>query len=189
MKTFKKRNAGIAIDEAILVTVMVGSLGTFGAVAVPWQSVLGTSASATGVDQLAAIETANQDFYELYGKWPHEMTNGQALSNVVVLMNRQALKYPYSRIEDYKAVLKDMPIETTGRGMVVRHQLGTGRVLQRAAPRGSGYAMEITFEGVPYAMAESIDVSIDGEIGRSTGRVQIVRQGKTAHVVYRANKI
>ncbi len=189
MKTLNKRNAGIAIDEAILVTVMVGSLGTFGAVALPWQSVLGTSVGAEGANELAVIETANQNFYDLYGKWPYEMTNGQSLNNVVVLMNRQVLKYPYSQIEDYKAVLKDMPIETTSRGLVVRHSLGSGRVLQRQAPRSSGYAMEVVFEGVPLEMAEGIDLKVDGERSNSKGRVQLIRKGKTAHVVYRANKV
>lgn len=188
MKT-NKRNAGLAIDEAILVTAMVGSLGTFGAVAVPWQSVIGTSIGAEGTSQLTEIETANANFYDLYGKWPYEMTNGQAMNNVVVLMNRQALKYPYSRMEDYKAVLTSLPIETTSRGAVVRHSLGSGRVLQRAAPRSSGYAMEIVFEGVPLDVAKGIDAEVDGTEGATDGRVRLVRKGKSAHVVYRANKI
>lgn len=188
--THCKRNAGIAIDEILLVSVMMGGLGTFGAVAVPWDSVMGTSTEQKSINELHIIEAANAEFHKLYKHWPHEMTNGKGVDNVAVLINRQALRYPYSHMEDFRSVTQDIMLDIAPNGTLkTRHSLGSGRILQRAAPHGSGYKMEIVLENIPLTTAGEIDKQIDGELSASSGRVFMDIKGNTAHIIYRANKI
>lgn len=185
-----RRNLGIAVDEILLVTFMAGSLGTFGAVVVPWEDIsLSGSPQAQASAILTDIESANTAYKKLYNAWPHQMTNGDSSHNMVVLMSRQALRYPYSTMSEFKPVLPTLKSDLTHDGIVIKHGLSNGKITQKAAPKLSGYAIEITLENIALETAQRIDLAFDGEQNKKGDRVTVKRNGQLAHVTFKANKI
>ena len=78
------QTAGFAREELILGTMVVGGLSTFGVMAgVPWDAWL-TSDQMQAAALYEEIESANLKFFQEYGYWPHEVTDGSAEANVAV---------------------------------------------------------------------------------------------------------
>ncbi|HEX2796479.1 MAG TPA: hypothetical protein VHN38_05290, partial [Immundisolibacter sp.] len=87
-----KSTAGFAREELILAAAVGGTLSTFGvvgAVNMGWVGSGGAS-GAQIADSLKAIEAANLKFYQRYGAWPDEVSDGTPTGNVAVLADRRA---------------------------------------------------------------------------------------------------
>lgn len=182
----------MAKDEAILVAAMVGSVGTFGAVSMPWDAVLngvnlvgGQPALVTELDQ---IEKANTEFYRTYNRWPYEMTNGSWAHNAAALVTKQALRYPFSYMDKYDSLLTNVAYNVSANGVALRHAYGKGgRILQRPVTEASPYHMEVVFEDVPLSTAKVVDTQVDGGYDPDHGRVRMEFENGKVHLIYRAN--
>ncbi len=188
-KKWRKSVEGLAYDELILVVAMVSSLGAFVAVSVPWDTVL-KSSSAKVVDEFAAIELANRAFYDRYRLWPHETTTGEDTKNIAVLVNRDAMKFPYNTMRSFTSMLPEGTYEVSEGGDTILHTIGDGgRVTQREVNGQDGRYLQITMENVSLVDARKIDESIDGIYDPDSGRVSVSYNDTTANVHYRANRI
>lgn len=181
--------AGLAIDEAILVSAMIGSVGLFAAVSIPWDQINLGGFNAV-VSELEAIEAANADFYSQYRRWPHQLTNGSWANNAAVLVTKNALTGPYQDNANFAPLLRDVPFEATAEGMTLRHGYGQGgRILQGPSDK-EGYAMKVVFENVPMSRIRGIDEAVDGAVDPGAGRLQVeARIGGVTDMVYYANKL
>lgn len=187
-----KSKEGMAIDEAILVTTMVGSLGVMGAVTVSWDSVYTNTFEnhKNLVTEMQAIESANVEFFDRYKVWPHATTNGDWSRNVAALADKSAMRYPYNSISGYSNVMKDLKI--VGKERKVIHEFGDGgRVMQHVVDGRDGQYMEIIFENVPLKMAKKADEMIDGMYSPTEGRISLVVNDSKDQINlhYLANKI
>ncbi|MFT7144997.1 MAG: hypothetical protein ACI8QY_001055 [bacterium] len=183
-----KNQTGLAVDEAILATAMVASLGAFVVVNVPWQIMF--SASTQMQEELTTLETANTEFYQRHRLWPHQTTSGDWRMNASALVSPKAMRYPYNSMTSFKNYISDMSKSYSANG--VRHEYGIGgAVMQRPVSYKGHEYIEIILEGVPLADARKLDASIDGDYNPDAGRVYLVFD-ETENVVdlhYRANKI
>ncbi len=183
-----RRILGLAGDEIVLVTAMVGSAGAFLSVVVPWEAVF-TSSSDRAVNYLTQIEQANETFYDLYRKWPYQMTNGAAANNAAALVTKNALAYPHNHMENYKKVLEDGTFDITSKGIELRHSFGQGgRILQKKS-KSRFYRMDVVFENMPYEEAKAMDKKIDGKESPNNGRVKLRFHNGQVDVIFKSNKV
>jgi hypothetical protein len=182
------KTLGIAVDEAILAAAMVGSVGLFAAVSMPWEAIF-SSASSRMLNELEAIEVANVSFRQQYHRWPYEMTDGSFANNASVLVTRRALKAPYRNMSGYAPVLGDMVYDISGREVELKHAYGAGgRIVQMPSDQ-KGYHMKIVYEDMPLSKVKEIDQEIDAVEDLSAGRLQAdVRRGRV-FMVYYANPV
>lgn len=188
MFKFIKNQKGLAVDEAILASIMVASLGAFVFVNVPWGNVLGNSSQLA--NSLEQIEMANKEFYERHRMWPHQTTSGDWRMNVNALVSPQAMRYPYNTITSFKNYIYDLSPKFSKNG--VRHELGEGgSILQRPITWQGEQYLEIILEDVPVADARTLDKKVDGEHSPEKGRVTIRFNDlkETASVHYLANQV
>ncbi len=184
------KNAGIATDEMILAAAMVTSFGVFSYVAVPWDSLL-QSTAVRMVDQFTQIEEANSEFYGMYRMWPHQMTNGNWANNASALSTKQALTFPYNNMSTFTAALPDSAYEVSREGVSLRHDFGAGgRIMQRPVtlPGGGGY-IEVIFEDVPFSEARKVDEVIDGAYDPDNGRLTMGFENDRVTIYYQANML
>ncbi len=187
--TASTAKAGLAIDEAILVSAMIGSVGLFAAVSVPWDQ-LNLGGTASVISELQAIEAANASFYAQYRRWPHEMTDGSWASNAAALVTKNALTGAYQQNANYAPLLENVPFEATSQGMTLRHSYGEGGRIVQGPTQKEGYVMKVVFENVPMSRISAIDEAVDGAINPDAGRLQVeARIGGITDMVYYANKL
>lgn len=181
-----KSQLGLAMDEAILATVMATSFGVFVAVNVPWGDVFGTSTDI--VEELQVIEKANAKFYASHSVWPHQTTDGDWKHNVAALVSPQAMRYPYNIMTAFKNYL---PEKNTNAAQLT-HTLGNGgAIMQRPISYRNADYIEIIFESVPLADARKVDIKLDGAYDPEQGRVYFVfdENEGLVNLHYRANEI
>ena len=183
----KLATRGLALDEAILATAMMGSMGVFTAVAVPWDEVF-PSANLQILSQLEEIEQANTKFFATHNRWPYEMTNGAPHNNVAALVTQDALRFPFSNVSNYRVLLKDVPFDVARDGIRLRHSYGEGGTITQQKAKSSNYNMEVVLLDVPQSVVEQLDEEIDGKITPTRGRIQSRIVGNRVDLVYLANE-
>lgn len=182
----KLATRGLALDEAILATAMVGSMGVFGVAVVPWDTVFSSEYDQV-VSQLEQIEQANIDFYATHNRWTYQMTNGADHNNAAALVTQQALRFPFSNVSNYTPLLNDIPYDIQASGITLRHSYGEGGVIGQRKSSNRGYEMEVVLQDVPYSILEALDIEIDGTANLNAGRIQRQISGKRLDLVYYAN--
>lgn len=190
MWTWLRRREGLALDEAVLVITMLASFGTFMAVTVSWDAVLGNKPKHIQLaGLLTEIQHANTEFHLRHRMWPHQATDGHWGNNAAALVTPSAMRFPYRTMSNtFDNLLPDFTVQS-GSGML-QHTFGSGgNIMQRAVShRGSEY-MEIILQNVPFEIAQRLDEEIDGTYNPSSGRVSMVFSDNRIDVHYRANKI
>lgn len=182
------RRAGLAYDEAILIAVIGAGIGGFTLAVIPWGTMFTGTATQIS-NQMFSIEIANREFRNRYQMWPQEAGDGTWAGNVAVLATKQAMKYPYNAMSDFKPVL-DLPFDATRDGLVVRHNFGNGgRILQRPVQGIDGQYLEVVYENVPLYDARKVDETVDGTQDADNGRVRLVFEDGKVDILYRANRL
>ena len=180
--------AGYTREELVLGGLVMGSLGVFGGVAgaVPWSTLL-----ASDQDQAAAlyrqIESANLKFFQEYGYWPHEVTDGDARSNVAVLLDRSVATGIYISKARYRPLL-EADTDMVGQRPVVRHRYGRGGVVREVPlADGDAYRYIVVMDDLSLKQARELDQAVDGKFNPEEGRLRISYDGNTAVARYYAN--
>jgi hypothetical protein len=182
------KTLGLAVDEAILAAAMVGSVGLFAAVSMPWEAIL-RSANSRMLNELETIEAANASFRQQYHRWPYEMTDGSHANNASVLATRRALKAPYRNMSGYVPVLNDMVYDISGREVELKHAYGAGGRIVQMPSDLKGYQMKVVYEDMPLSKVKEMDQEIDAAADLNGGRLRAdVRRGRV-FMVYYANPV
>lgn len=179
---------GYTREELVLGGLVMGGLGVFGAVAgsVPWSSML-----ASDQEQAAAlyrqIESANLKFFQEYGYWPHEVTDGTALSNVAVLVDRSAATGLYISKARYRPLL-EADTDIVGGKPVVKHRYGRGGMVREVPlDNESKYRYVIVMNDLSMKDARELDQVVDGSFNPEDGRLQVTYKDGKAVARYYAN--
>lgn len=167
---------GIARDEAVLAIAMVAGTGAVGGVALQWDGAsgsfgFGASGPEKVMEQLNDIQRANTAFYDTFGKWPHEVTNGRPSHNAAVLASKSAMIFPYSTMSGHRRLVSENNF--TLKNNSLRHTLGEGGMVMQDVQRGDKGRMylAVKMENVPLYEAQAVDTKIDGVYGPEEGRV------------------
>jgi hypothetical protein len=177
-----------AKDELLLASAVSVSLGTFGYFAIPWDTIgLGAhSPSAQAAALYAQIEEANQKYFDTYGMWPNEATDGSPAANAAVLMSRTALAAPYANDVRYQPVMKGL-LESHEDGLTARHSYGQGGTITETPLNGSSYRFVIAFDNLTLEQAKALDEQVDGDFSPAKGRLRIVEEDGHVVAKYLAN--
>ncbi|MFZ2620083.1 MAG: hypothetical protein WAX89_04340 [Alphaproteobacteria bacterium] len=181
---------GWAADEAILIGAMMGSVGIFAAVAIPWDTAL-ENMGFTELNDLAAIERANEKFYQTYGQWPTQASNGTPLGNAAVLTTGNAMADRTLRTR-FKPMTERFPFDMSSGRPELRHSMGRGGRIWQETSDNPSYRMKVVFENVPYSQAAAMDKDIDNtstEADFDTGRLQATVHDGVMNMVYYANPV
>lgn len=176
---------GLAKDELLLLGAVGMSLGSIGYVAVPWGSI-GMGPTDHALALYEQIEKANQDYFDKYGVWPHEVTSGAPDANVVVLMSRKALTSEYARSAIYQPVMEGL-IEARVDGLKARHTYGQGGTIAEIPLNGGDYRYVVEFTNLTVAEARALDETVDGEFNPGKGRLRLVEDDGVVTAKYLAN--
>lgn len=188
LKALFLKTGGFAREELIVGAVVIGGLSTAGAVmGVPWHDMM-RSSQVEAADIYREIESANLKFYQEYGYWPDEVTDGTSTANVRVLMDRTAASSTYVSPRNFRPLIEADTDIVNGEA-VVRHRYGSGGVIRTVALNDDtkGYRYVITMDNLKMSEARLLDEAVDGKFDPDHGRLQITYLGKTAVARYLAN--
>lgn len=191
LATIAKSTAGFAREELILAAAVGGTLSTFGvvgAVNMGWVGSGGTSGVQIA-DSLKAIESANLKFYQRYGAWPDEVSDGTPTGNIAVLADIRADVHGTLRGRGFHPLIP-ADIDVTSSGMVVRYRNAGGAAIgQVVLPEGGTYRYMVSLSNLTLEQARKLDEKIDGEFDPDKGRVHINYDGtgKQASIKYYTN--
>ena len=179
---------GYTREELVLGGLVMGSLGAFGTVAgaVPWSTLL-TSDQEQAAALYRQIESANLKFFQEYGYWPHEVTDGDGSSNVAVLVDRSAATGLYISKSRYRPLLEADTDIVAGHS-VVKHRYGRGGVVREVPlENGEAYRYEVVMGDLSMKQARELDQAVDGAFGPDQGRLRITYTDGKAVARYYAN--
>lgn len=175
----------LAKDELMLAAAVSVSLGSFGYIAVPWGG-LGLGPADKAMALYEQIEQANQDYFEKYGLWPHEVTDNAPEHNAAVLMSRVPLAPEYQNSKVYQPVMEGL-LDTRGADVVARHSYGQGGDITTTALNGGAYRYVVEFSNLTVDEARTLDEAIDGEFAATKGRLRVVERDGAVVAKYLAN--
>jgi hypothetical protein len=175
----------LAKDELMLAAAVSVSLGSFGYIAVPWGG-LGMGPADRALALYEQIEKANQEYFDKYGLWPHEVTDNTPEQNAAVLMSRVPLAAEYRNSKVYQPVMEGL-LDTRGADVVARHGYGQGGDIASTPLNGGAYRYVVEFSNLTLDEARELDEAVDGEFGATQGRLRIVERDGTVVAKYLAN--
>jgi hypothetical protein len=186
MKIFKA-TIGLAREEIILGTVVVGGIGALGSIAINASGIFASSSQAA-LHIIEDLESANLKFFKQYGYWPHQVTDGTATANVAVLQNRQfATKVRLDTTRGNQPML-DAALKTANGQAQVLHTAGEGGVVKQIAMGpDSNFRYTIILDHLSPEDARQLDEKLDGKQDPRHGRLTINYTGNRAIVSYKSN--
>jgi hypothetical protein len=182
--------SGFAREELILAAAVGGTLSTFGVVGALNMGWVGNSNDGAHIaDALQTLESANLKFYQRYGMWPDEVSDGTPAGNVAVLADSRADVKGALRGRGFHPLIQ-ADMDVSGGSITVRYRAAGGAAIgETALSDGGTYRYMVTLDHLTLSQARKIDEKIDGEFNPDAGRVRVAYSpdGKQATIKYYIN--